>query len=121
MVETCEVPYCFPSLGGLQLDLSPPSRRGEAHRQDSTGRADAGGVGRTHHFISPWWALLELLTDSVCVEMSGFDLAYVSEVNPGTANDPLQSILYPEEYLVANVVAGLPRSPTPFRPPRASP
>ena len=112
MVETCEVPYCFPSLGGLQLDLLSTLQAGGGtsagqHRQGG----HRGGFAQTHYFISPWWALLELLTDSVCVEMSGFDLAYISEVNPGTANDTLQSILYPEEYLVANVVAGLAQIP----------
>ena len=44
MVETCEVPYCFPSLGGLQLDLTlhPPGGGRHIGRTAPAGRTPGG-------------------------------------------------------------------------------
>lgn len=102
-IETVKDPWCFPSLG---LDLGKTSggmMRGgtNATNDDMAHYTTAQG----HFFIFPIWALLETFVDTICVESSGFDVAYLTELDPLWQDDSLAAWINPEAILFANPVA----------------
>lgn len=105
-IETVKDAWCMPSLGidlglasGVQLDGS--SSGGEA-----TGTSEHT-FAQAHYFVFPIWELLGLLTDYICIEHSGFDVAYMTELDPLWQDDSLAAIIQPEAVLFANPVAQL--------------
>jgi len=66
---------------------------------------EMSSFSQAHWFIFPVWSMMELLTDFVCVEHSGFDIAYLTEVDPLWNSDMLAFILNPEALLFANPIA----------------
>lgn len=101
-VETVKDPGCFPSLGfsigGLSAIGAGSTKGGSEDGIEST-------FAQAHWFIFPIWAMLELLTDLVCVEHSGFDPAYLTELDPLWNNDSLSAYINPEALLFGNPVA----------------
>ncbi len=99
--ETVKDPYCFPSLG---FGLSNPS----GGFLGGTGDSDTV-AGKTfqqaHYFIYPVMTIMELFTDVSCLELSGFDVGYMTEVDPSWNQDYLMAILDPKVFLVANPIA----------------
>jgi conjugal transfer pilus assembly protein TraU len=105
-VETVKDPFYFPSLGAGMPNLVAPGFLGGTHSQIASGnQIDTSTFAQAHWFIFPVWTLLELLTDFVCLEESGFDVTYLSEVDPLWNNDILSLIMSPEALLFANPVA----------------
>ena len=107
-IETVKDPFCFPSLG---TGVSNPSAGmlGGGVKKSASGRGGFGsGVfSQAHYFIFPAWALMEVAINSVCLENSGFDLAYITEVDPLWNDDLLMAMLQPESVLFANPAAQL--------------
>ncbi|MCG3113360.1 MAG: TraU family protein [Candidatus Manganitrophus sp. SB1] len=104
-IETVKDPFYFPSLG---VQMPNPSRGflGGTHSEISAhNQIDTSTFAQAHYFIFPVWGVLELLIDFVCVEHSGFDLAYITEVDPLWNNDMLAFAINPEALLFANPVA----------------
>jgi len=102
-VETVKDPYCFPSLGfGL---TAAGGFLGGGSQEQSNASVDTSTFAQAHYFIYPVWSMMELLVDFACVEHSGFDVAYLTEVDPLWQNDILAFILEPESILFANPVA----------------
>jgi len=101
LVDVTRIPFCFTSLG---LSLNPGLKV-------SSGGTDAAVSGENvsfyhvHWYIYPLIAWLNLLIDAVCLDSQGFDVAYITEVDPLWKNDILAAILTPETALFANVVA----------------
>ncbi len=102
-VETVKDPFCFPSLGTGISDPSP-GLRGGGVKKPSFGHSV---FAQSHYFIFPVWALMEVAVDSACVENSGFDLAYITELDPLWQDDTLMAMLEPEALLFANPAAQL--------------
>ncbi|MEM2615634.1 MAG: TraU family protein [Thermoplasmatales archaeon] len=102
--EVVKDPFCFPTLGfglgGVGKGMLTGDSGGRGHAQASRGTAAQG-----HWFIFPVWTMLELLTDFICVEHSGFDIAYLTEIDPMWNDDTLALIIHPEALLFANPVA----------------
>lgn len=117
MVETVREPYCFPSLGGMKLDIDINSTTtgGIILREGAHGRTGVDkGVGsnptsfyQAHWYINPIWAWLEVLTDHPCIETGTFDLAYFTEVDPLWHDSKKTFLINPEAALFANMVAQL--------------
>jgi conjugal transfer pilus assembly protein TraU len=107
-VETVKEPYCFPSIG-MGLSNPSPGTLGGGMKKSSTGRGGFGsGVfSQSHYFIFPVWSIMEIAVDSVCLENSGFDVAYITEVDPLWNDDLMMAILSPESLLFANTAAQL--------------
>lgn len=104
-IETVKDPYCFPSLG---FGMSSPASgflAGDSSGSRQGSRADVTTFQQAHYFIFPVWAMLGLLVDFICVEQSGFDLAYLTEVDPLWNDDLLSFIINPEALLFANPAA----------------
>ena len=102
-VETVKDPYCFPSLGfGLP---AAGGFLGGGSQEQGNASVDTSTFAQAHYFIYPVWSIMELLTDFACIEHSGFDVAYLTEVDPLWQNDILAFILEPESILFGNPIA----------------
>jgi conjugal transfer pilus assembly protein TraU len=103
LIETVKDVGYFPSLG-VTMNLS-------GHRDGSRGSHASGATTvafqQAHYLIFPVWTLLELMLDAVCLESSGFDVAYMSELDPLWQEDALAMQIHPEVLLFANAAAQL--------------
>lgn len=103
LVDVTKRPYCFPSLGGLKLDLGLGFNLGNGDSSRSTGKG--GATWHVHWYIYPLIYWLNLITDFVCLETLDFDVAYLTELDPLWWDDALTGILNPEVALFANPLA----------------
>ncbi len=111
IIETVKDPYCFPTLG---ISLSNPKEGflGGSHKEPQAG-AGAQGDSSGHTFQQAhWlkfnvWTILDLFYDIPCLETDGFDLAYMTEIDPLWNNGILAFLLNPEAILFANPAAQL--------------
>lgn len=99
IVETVKTPFYSPMLG---QQLMKSWKGAGTHSIDVT---ETSVFAQAHYFIFPIWTMLEIFTDAVCVEASGFDLAYMTEIDPLWNSDPLAFIIQPESILFANIAA----------------
>jgi conjugal transfer pilus assembly protein TraU len=100
IAEVVRHPYCFPTLGGLSLDLgihAPAHGRGKG-THDSHGSS----FYQAHWYTFPVLYLLEVLLESDCLEPGGLDIAYITEVDPLWNESELTFILNPDVALFAN-------------------
>jgi conjugal transfer pilus assembly protein TraU len=105
MVETVKNAYCFPGLGAGLPNPAPGTLNG------SQGTQAAGGenshFAQAHYYIFPVWSMLELFADFPCLEEAGFDLAYMTEIDPMWNSDVLSFFINPEAILFGNPIAQL--------------
>ena len=101
IAEAVRHPWCFPSLGGLQLNpgIKAPSygANGAPHYKEIFYQA--------HWYTDPVLYWLQVLLDDSCLESGQFDLAYITEVDPLWNDDILTFIINPDVALYANPVA----------------
>jgi conjugal transfer pilus assembly protein TraU len=102
-IETVKDPFCFPGLGTGFENPSSGFYAGDSSSSDEAYSTFA----QAHYFIFPVWSMLELMVDSVCVETSGFDLAYMTEIDPLWNDDMLSAYINPEAALFGNIVTQL--------------
>ena len=102
MIDTVENPGCLTALG---IDVMNEAGRGH-------GSSSGGAIGlnervfaQTHYYKWPVWAVLDLFTDVPCMSETGFDVAYMSEIDPTYQNAVLGLLVYPETVLFANPAA----------------
>jgi len=105
-IEVVKDPFCFPSIGTGLSPLSPGLEVGKVSEVNQE-QEHTASFYQGHYAIFPVWTILELFTDLICVESSGFDVAYISEVDPTWQNDALAMIIYPETLLFGNLPAQL--------------
>lgn len=103
LIEVVKDPYCFPSMG-FGLSTSDGAIGGTS---GDDGIGNQSTFYQAHYYDFPIYALLELLTDFICLQTTGFDLAYITEVDPLWNNDTLSAIINPEALLFGNPVANL--------------
>ena len=103
-VEAVRKPFCLTSLGGIDLDPGIPAPEG-ARYTHAEGDGDGGSFYQAHFYVDPLIYYLAVVTDFPCLEKGGFDLAYLTEVDPLWADDELTLILNPDAVLFANPVA----------------
>ena len=101
-VDVTRTPYCFVSLGGIQLDPGIRAPEGEVRLQQDNTRQSSYQV---HWYTDPVLYWLEVILDNPCLETGSFDVAYLSEVDPTWNDDELTMLLNPETFLFGNPVA----------------
>ncbi|MBN2570064.1 MAG: TraU family protein [Deltaproteobacteria bacterium] len=106
MIETVKDPWCFPSLG-FQLSSSTGGWLGGVSVTPTTQGKSSQSFFQAHYWIFPVWSAMEILVDFMCIEHSGIDVAYITEVDPLWQDDLLNFILNPESLLFANPIAAL--------------
>jgi len=100
IIETTKTPWCLPTLGGLKLSGSDKNLQQGSHKDD-TQHVQANA----HWYVFSVWQILDLFMDVPCVPIEGFDLAYLTEIDPTWNNDLLSFILNPEALLFGNPAA----------------
>lgn len=104
MVETVATPYYFPFLGmGMNIGGTKGFLSGKNAEMNAAN--EISSFAQAHYWIFPVWSLLGLLTDFVCVDSSGLDVAYITEVDPLWNDSQLAFIIQPEALLFANPFA----------------
>lgn len=98
-VEAVKDPWCFPLIGAsLPVDFGAKQRGTRMFNGHRT-------FAQSHYYIYPIFEMLELLTDFTCMTSSGYDVAYVTEVDPLWDDDELAFWINPEAVLFANPAA----------------
>ena len=103
MVDVTRHPYCFVTLGGNVL----------GNWGNVTGAGDVGvGEAQTKHsfyevhwYIYPLLSWLNIITDALCVDTGGFDVGYMTELDPTWRDEELSFAINPESSLFANLAA----------------
>lgn len=102
LVDVVEEDWCFAQLGGLKLDPGIGfSTRAVPSEEGSQKKASF----HAHWYVYPVFAIFELLQNFACMEVTGFDIGYVTEFDPTWVDDSLTLILNPEALLFANPIA----------------
>ena len=105
MAETVKDPYCF-ALIGTQLSNPKPGFLAGSSEEQAEDIPDET-FSQAHWYIFPIWGILDLFTDIPCLEKGGFDIAYMTEIDPLWNNDLSAFLLNPEALLFGNPVAQL--------------
>ena len=106
LADSTRKAWCFPSLGGIQLPVPFGFASGDAARaKDGGGSGSKTAQYHVHWYIYPLMYWLELLTDFLCLENAGFDIGYVTELDPLWRDDELAGLIEPEAFIFANPVA----------------
>ena len=96
IIETVKDPYCFNLIGASLGD--------EAFLGGSTqvGDPKASMFAQAHYYLLNVWSFLDLFLDLPCLEPTGFDVAYITEIDPTWNDDLLAFLLNPEALLLGN-------------------
>lgn len=102
--EVVRTPYCFPSLGGMELNvgLRAPAH-GRTPNKSTSGQRTS--FYQVHWYFTPWLFILEVLLDTKCLEQSAWDLAYMTELDPLWDDSVATFFLNPDASLFANPAA----------------
>ena len=106
LVETVKDPYCFALLGTQLSNPKPGFLAGS--REESGQDLPPLTFQQAHWYIYPVWAILNLFTDIPCINHDkGFDIAYMTELDPMWNSDLSAFLLNPEALLFGNPAAQL--------------
>ena len=105
LAETVSEAFCFPMFG---FQIANPSQ-GTLDGSQASKTVQKEKSGKTfmqvHWYDFPIFAIIEMLTDFMCLEQTGFDLAYITEVDPLWQDDMLTALINPEALLFGNFIA----------------
>lgn len=103
-VEITRTPYCMVSLG-FEMDMGiGDNALGSRNTDSSSSHGNNQQFRHVHWYINPAMGLMQVLLDSECLEPKGFDIAYLSEIDPTHIDPEMERILNPESYLFGNIV-----------------
>ena len=101
MIEVVSTPFCFPAFG----TPSSPQPNLSGTRGKNGGDGESNTFAQAHYMIYPVYSILELITDLLCLEVTGVDFAYITEVDPLWQSDTLAAFMQPEALLFANPIS----------------
>lgn len=101
-VDVVREPFCMASLGGIKMD---PGFDAPTHGRMNQEAQTKGSFYQAHWYIDPEIYVLQAVLDNGCLENIGFDVAYLTELDPLWSDDELTRILNPDVYLFANLPA----------------
>ena len=101
-----KTPFYFPLAGfSVGNGLVARGTLGGTNGDSSGAGQGENTIAQAHFIIYPVWGILEMFTDLVCVENSGLDYAYITEVDPLWQDSELALLIQPEALLFANPIA----------------
>jgi conjugal transfer pilus assembly protein TraU len=103
LIDVTKEPFCFVSMGGEKIATDTILPVGRGHAPASTEQSVA--TWHVHYYIYPILYLLQIITDVICIEIDGFDLGYISELDPLWQDDELTFFINPEAILFGNLIA----------------
>lgn len=102
VVDIANETGCFVNFG-FDIDFGLFSRgKTSANARDY---ADNGSKWHAHYYYYPLISMLGTVIDSLCLESTAFDLAWMSELDPLWMDAELSTLLNPEAILFANPIA----------------
>lgn len=101
-VDVSRQPFCMVSLGGIKMD---PGFDAPAHGRSTRDAQDTSSFYQVHWYVDPIIFYLQAVLDNSCLENTGFDVAYLTELDPLWHDDELTRILNPDAYLFGNLPA----------------
>lgn len=103
IAEIERTPGCLSSLGGASILSAYKTLQSE---QVNEGK-DGGPVSRMqmHWYEYPVFAMLDMLKSLVCYSPSGFNLLYLTEIDPTWQDDMWAAIFAPESVLFTSTLA----------------
>lgn len=104
-LDVTRSPWCFTSLGGLNLGSTMAVPSPSVGQGNKGHRASNTTLYQSHWYVNPVMYWLEVLSETSCLEQGGMDLSYVTELDPSWNNDTLAQILNPDVFLFANPAA----------------
>ncbi|MEM7174334.1 MAG: TraU family protein [Chlamydiota bacterium] len=104
VVEVTMTPYKLVSFGGLKLSTSGMKKRGYLKQKEQGGYFEA--FYHVHFYNYPVLQLLNAVK-FVCTESlaSNIGISYMSEFDPFWSDDSWNAILYPQNFIFANIAA----------------
>jgi conjugal transfer pilus assembly protein TraU len=104
-VDVTRTPWCFTSLGGVTIGNNSTAPNPAVAQGNAGRRASRTSFYQSHWYVNPVLTWLEVLSETSCLEQGGFDIAYVTELDPSWNDDELAVILNPDVFLFANPAA----------------
>lgn len=107
-VEVVKDPYCFPGIGSSTQNTDGRTYflgGGSTRSVGNNLALDSSSFYQAHYWIFPLWSMLEMMIDYACSEHSGFDIGYITEVDPLWQSDALAMLINPEALLFSNPIA----------------
>lgn len=101
-VDVVREPFCMAALGGIKMN---PGFDAPAHGRKKQDSQTQSSFYQAHWYIDPEIVVLQAVLDNGCLENIGFDVAYLTELDPLWNDDELTRILNPDVYLFANLPA----------------
>jgi len=101
-VDVVREPFCMASLGGIKMD---PGFEAPRHGRSKHDAQTQSSFYQAHWYIDPEIFVLQAVLDNGCLENIGFDVSYLTELDPLWNDDELTRILNPDVYLFANLPA----------------
>ena len=105
-IEVVKDAFCFPSIGTAMKPLKPGFQNG-GNADGGTTQEGASTFYQAHYAIYPVWTIMDVLVDFTCLESAGFDMAYMTEVDPTWNDDLFAQLIYPETLLFGNMPSQL--------------
>lgn len=102
LVDVTKSPFCFVNLGGVEMEanLLGLGSGGDPTNNDDTSSA----IWHSHIYYYPIGFILQSILDMLCLEISTFDIGWISELDPLWNDDQLTFLLNPEAILFNNLV-----------------
>ena len=104
LIEVVSEPFCFPSFGFKGSSEAEGMLAGNKQKGGTTSKRN---FMQSHYVIFPILSVLGVVMDFLCLESSGVDYAYITEVDPLWNSDTLSAIINPEALLFGNPIANL--------------
>jgi conjugal transfer pilus assembly protein TraU len=101
LTDFTPLPYCMVNLGGFTMDIGHSGNGGKQDRSPE----NAGSFYYIHWYKYPLIYWLQILTSAMCMQTGGFDIAYLTELDPTWNDDELSLIINPEAVLFGNTIA----------------
>ena len=113
MAEVVMEPYCYPMLGGMQMNVNFRGLIGgydEAHGStvaydQSTILSHYSAFRNINYYVSPFMFIMQVVMDNDCMEKLNFDMAYTSNLDPTWDDPELAGILTPYMFAFADTPA----------------
>ena len=105
VVETTNSPFCLISLGGISVNPGFTTPRGGQEAKPVAGSGTRGAFMQAHWYLNPIMTWLEVFDSFPCLEGGGYDLEYMTEIDPTWNEDDVALLLAPESIIFANIIA----------------
>lgn len=94
-------PGCLSSMGGINI-LPGYSMLASEQTRNHHERGKATNRMQVHFYSYPLFEMMNMMSSSMCKSVSGFNLAYVTEIDPLWQDDTWSAIWSPESALMTN-------------------